>query len=93
MLLNKQEIKSDNIDNWTQVIAMKRTSTTTFTFKDLAIVKYTILANRAIPFSAMAIVEITPLKDIDLEAYNFMVVPEELKDAKSQFRVLRIMNI
>jgi hypothetical protein len=35
---------------------MKGTSTTTFTFKDLAIVKYTILA-RAIPFSAMAIVE------------------------------------
>jgi hypothetical protein len=91
MLLNKQEIKSDNIDNWTQVIAMKEfTSTTTFTFKDL--VKYTILANRAIPFSAMAIVEITPLKDIDLEAYNFMVVPEELKDAKSQ-ESLRIMNI
>jgi hypothetical protein len=54
MLLNKEEIKSDNIDNWTQVIAMKEgTSTTTFTFKDLAI-KYTILANRAIPFSAMA---------------------------------------
>jgi hypothetical protein len=24
-----------------------------------------------------------PLKDIDLEAYNFMVVPEELKDARS----------
>jgi hypothetical protein len=92
MLLNKQEIKSDNIDNGHRSFAMKGTSTTTFTFKDLAIVKYTILA-RAIPFSAMAIVEITPLKDIDLEAYNFMVVPEELKDAKSQFRVLRIMNI
>jgi hypothetical protein len=57
MLLNKQEIKSDNIDNWTQVIEREFTSTTTFTFKDLAIIKYTILANRAIPFSAMAMVK------------------------------------
>jgi hypothetical protein len=30
--------------------------------RNLAMIKYTILANRAIPFSAMAIVEITPLK-------------------------------
>jgi hypothetical protein len=38
------------------------TSTTSFTFKDLVSVDYTILANRAIPYSAMAIVEITPKK-------------------------------
>jgi hypothetical protein len=87
MLLNKQEIKSDNIDNWTQVIAMKRVQVLLLSHLKTAAIKYTILANRAIPFSAMAIVEINPLKDIDLEAYNFMVVPEELKDAKSQFRV------
>jgi hypothetical protein len=62
MLLNKQEIKSDNIDNWTQVIAMKRVQVLLLSHLKTAIIKYTILANRAIPFSAMAIVEINPLR-------------------------------
>ena len=88
--VNNQEIKSENIENWSQVINMKEgLSTTFFSFKDLATVNYTILANRAVPYSAMAIVEITPLKDIEISANNYMVVPEELKEAKSQFRVLK----
>ncbi|SDX79938.1 Trehalose and maltose hydrolase (possible phosphorylase) [Flavobacterium degerlachei] len=88
--INNQEIKSDNIDNWKQVVSMKEgTSTTSFTFKDLVAVDYTILANRAIPYSAMAIVEITPKKDIEIVANNYMIVPDQLKDAKSQFRVLK----
>jgi trehalose/maltose hydrolase-like predicted phosphorylase len=58
--INNQQIESNNIDNWNQVVSMKEgTSTTSFTFKDLVSVDYTILANRAIPYSAMAIVEIT----------------------------------
>ncbi len=88
--VNNQQIESDNIDNWNQVISMKEgTSTTSFTFKDLVAVDYTILANRAIPYSAMAIVEITPKKDIEIIANNYMVVPDELKEVKSQFRVLK----
>ncbi|SHF90616.1 Trehalose and maltose hydrolase (possible phosphorylase) [Flavobacterium micromati] len=88
--LDNQEIKSNNIDNWKQVIAMKDgTSTTSFSYKDLANINYTILANRAIPFSAMAIIEIMPLKDIEIVANNYMTVPDELKEAKSQFRVLK----
>jgi trehalose/maltose hydrolase-like predicted phosphorylase len=90
LTINNQEIKSDNIDNWSQVVSMKEgTSTTSFSFKDYAKIHYTILANRAIPFSAMAIVEIIPDKDIDIMVNNYMIVPEELKEAKSQFRVLK----
>ncbi|MFV5700557.1 glycosyl hydrolase family 95 catalytic domain-containing protein [Flavobacterium sp. XS2P12] len=90
LTINNQEIKSDNIDNWSQVVSMKEgTSTTSFNFKDFASINYTILANRAIPFSAMAIVEIMPNKDIEIIANNYMIVPDELKDAKSQFRVLK----
>jgi hypothetical protein len=63
------------------------TSTTSFTFKDLVSVDYTILANRAIPYSAMAIVEIT--KKMEIIANNYMVVPDQLIEAKSQFRVLK----
>jgi trehalose/maltose hydrolase-like predicted phosphorylase len=88
--INNQQIESDNIDNWNQEISMKEgTSTTAFTFKDLASVNYTILANRAVPYSAMAIVEITPKKDIEIIANNYMVVPDQLIEAKSQFRVLK----
>jgi protein-glucosylgalactosylhydroxylysine glucosidase len=90
MTINNQEIKSDNITNWNQVVAMNDgMSTTSFSFKDLAKVDYTILANRAIPYSAMAIVEIVPLKDIEISANNYMIVPDELKEAKSQYRVLK----
>lgn len=88
--INNEQIKSDNIDNWSQVVSMKEgMSTVSFSFKDYASIEYTILANRAIPYSAMAIVEITPKKDIEITANNYMVVPDELKDAKSQYRVLK----
>jgi trehalose/maltose hydrolase-like predicted phosphorylase len=90
LILNNEEVKSDNIDNWSQVVSMKEgTSTTSFSFKNYAKINYTILANRAIPFSAMAIVEIIPDKDIEITANNYMTVPEELKEAKSQFRILK----
>lgn len=88
--IDGQEIKSDNISNWSQVVNMKEgMSTTTFSFKDIATVNYTILANRAVPYSAMAIVEITPNKNIEITTNNYMIVPDELKEAKSQFRVLK----
>ncbi|MBW4359553.1 glycosyl hydrolase family 95 catalytic domain-containing protein [Flavobacterium taihuense] len=90
LILENQEVKSDNISNWSQVVNMKEgTSTTSFSFKEMANIDYTILANRAVPYSAMAIIEITPNKDIEVTANNYMTVPDELKDAKSQFRVLK----
>lgn len=90
LTLEGQEVKSDNISNWSQVVNMKEgTSTTSFSFKDFATINYTILANRAVPYSAMAIVTIVPKKDIEIAANNYMTVPDELKDAKSQFRVLK----
>ena len=90
LVINGEEVTASNIDKWEQVVAMKEgTSTTSFRFKDIAAIEYTILANRALPFSAMAIVKITPLKDIDVTAVSYMKVPEELKQAKRQFRVLK----
>jgi protein-glucosylgalactosylhydroxylysine glucosidase len=88
--INNQAVDSKNISNWNQVIAMKEgISSTSFSFKDLANIKYSILANRAIPFSAMAIVEIIPSKDIEIVANNYMTVPQELKESKSEFITLK----
>ncbi len=90
LTIDNQLIDGANIDNWNQVVAMNQgTSTTSFSFKNAANISYTILANRAIPYSAMAIVEIMPTKDITIQANNYMVVPDELKEAKRQFRVLK----
>jgi trehalose/maltose hydrolase-like predicted phosphorylase len=88
--IDNQEIQSNTISNWSQIVNMKEgTSTTSFSFKDFATIDYTILANRAVPYSAIAIVTISPKKDIEIMANNYMTVPDELKDAKSQFRVLK----
>ena len=88
--IDGQEVKSDNISNWSQIVNMKEgMSTTSFSFKDFATINYTILANRAVPYSAMAIVTIIPKKDIEITANNYMTVPDELKEAKSQYRVLK----
>ncbi|MDP1676517.1 MAG: glycoside hydrolase family 65 protein [Bacteroidota bacterium] len=89
LTINNQEIQSNNIEKWSQVISMKEgISTTSFQFQNFAEIKYSILANRALPFSAMAIVEITPLVDIEITAHNYMSVPDELKEAKTHYRVL-----
>lgn len=90
LFINGQEIVSDQIDNWNQTFAMKEGKcTTSFSFKDFGNIRYTILANRALPFAAMAIVEILPNKDIEIKVHNYMSVPEELKNVKKEFRFLK----
>lgn len=88
--INNKEVTGQNISNWQQTIDMKQgISTTSFSFQDLASIDYSILANRANPFAAMAIVEITPKKDIEIAAFNYMQIPEELKNAKKNYRILK----
>jgi trehalose/maltose hydrolase-like predicted phosphorylase len=91
--IDNQMIDGATIDHWNQQVSMKEgTSTTSFQFKDLAQIKYTILANRVLPYSAMAVVEIVPMKDIEISAFNYMNVPEEMKNTKSEFRVMKKKN-
>lgn len=88
--INGEEVTGKNISNWQQSIDMKAgISTTSFAFHDFATVDYSILVNRANPFSAMAIVEILPKKDINISAFNYMIVPDELKNAQKNYRVLK----
>ncbi|OAZ04567.1 glycosyl hydrolase family 95 catalytic domain-containing protein [Flavobacterium succinicans] len=88
--INNEMIEGSNIDQWRQQIAMKEgTSTTSFQFKDLAQIQYTILAHRVLPYSGMVVVEILPLQDIEINAFHYMNVPEELKITKSEFRLMK----
>jgi len=91
--IDNQLVEGVNIDHWSQLVSMKDgTSTTSFQFKDVAQINYTLLANRALPYAAMAIVEIMPMKDIEISAFNYVVVPEELKNVKSEFKVMKKKN-
>ena len=88
--IDNQDITGQNISNWKQTINMKEgISTTSFVFKDLASVDYSILVNRSNPFAAMAIIEIMPKKNIDISAFNYMVVPGELKNSNKNYSVLK----
>lgn len=90
MWLNGQQISGTNITNWNQTVSMKEgTSTTSFSFNNLADITYTILANRSNPFAAMAVVEIIPKQDISLQANNYMNVPDELNSTTQNYRVLK----
>lgn len=83
-------ITDDNISDWRQELNMREaTFTTTFSFQGKAKVSYTLLALRNMPYSAMAMVDITPLQNIDVEVNNRMYVNEQLRDSKMFFRVLK----
>lgn len=93
LAIDNQMINGTNIDHWSQQISMKEgMSTTSFQFKDLAQIKYSILANRVLPYSAMAVVEIVPMKDIEISAFNYMNVPEEMKFIKTEFKSMKKKN-
>ncbi|MFP3833285.1 glycosyl hydrolase family 95 catalytic domain-containing protein [Chryseobacterium sp. SIMBA_028] len=88
--INSQEVTGNNISGWNQTISMREgISTTSFSFKDLATIHYSLLANRANPYSAMAVVEIIPQKDIEVSVFNYMSIPDELKDVKKNYRILK----
>ena len=88
--IDQKEVNNATIKNWSQLVSMKDgISTTSFQFEESALIEYSVLANRAMPFSAMAIVEISPLKDIHLSVQNYMTIPDELKESKFNYRVLK----
>ena len=90
VLINGEEITGSNIKNWSQKIYMdKGISTISFDFKNLASIKYSILANQALPYEAMAIVEIRPLANIKISAENYSVIPDELKLVSKRFQTLK----
>ncbi|RUT73376.1 glycosyl hydrolase family 95 catalytic domain-containing protein [Ancylomarina longa] len=88
--IDGEKVTNENISNWSQDLNMKEASiTTSFSFKNKANINYTILAMRNLPYAAMVILNVEPLKDIKLEVFNHMGIPEELKEAKTNFNILK----
>lgn len=88
--INGESVTGNNIKDWSQQIFMdKGVSTISFKFKNLAKIKYSILANRALPYSAMAVVEISPMADITIAAENYATIPDQLNSASRKYEILK----
>jgi hypothetical protein len=78
----------DNIDNWNQEISMKEGQVPPHLLLKIWRVSTYYFGKQGSSLFRMAIVEITPNKDIEIIANNYMVVPDQLIEAKI-FRVLK----
>lgn len=88
--INGEAVGGNNIKDWSQQIHMDRgISVISFNFKNLAKIRYSILANQALPYAAMAVVEINPMADITISAENYATIPDELKDGSKKYEILK----
>jgi trehalose/maltose hydrolase-like predicted phosphorylase len=78
-----------DISNYTQTLDMQRASlTTTFDHAGKVSVKYTVLALRHLPHTAMIDVEITARKDVDVTPHSVMSAPDMLRDVQNFYHLI-----
>jgi trehalose/maltose hydrolase-like predicted phosphorylase len=81
-----QRIGTRNISGYKQILDMKKASlTTSFTVGDKLTVKHTLLSLRHLPFTAMAIVEITANKDVRVTPMSVIEAPDHLTDVRNLY--------
>jgi len=90
MLVDGEEINTDNISNWKQVLDMKTASfTTSFNFKNKAKISYTYYAMRNLPYVVMNDVQVTADDSITVEVFGAITASNELKDNLNSFRIMQ----
>ena len=83
------EVSADNIKDWKQTLHMKEAYLkTSFLFHGVHIA-YTLRALRNLPYMAMGVVEITPDKDILIEAANKTTFYDEQQNGSCHFKRMR----
>jgi len=88
--INGQQLDNSVIDNWKQTLHMKEARfTTSFTYKNLATISYSIYALQNVPYAGYIDVEIQASEDIDLKVTAKIQTPEEYNSPNSTFRVLK----
>lgn len=88
--IDDEKITENNISNWKQTLNMKEAKfTTSFTFKNKAIVSYTIYALRNVQYSGYIDVSIQADKNIKIKVTGKIETPKEYKDAMSTFRIFK----
>ncbi len=88
--INGQQLDNSVIDNWTQTLHMKEARfTTSFSYKNLATISYSIYALQNVPYAGYIDVEIQASEDIDLKVTAKIQTPEEYNSPNSTFRILK----
>ena len=84
--IDGRRIDASNISNFKQELDMRHASfTTTFDFGDKATVSYTYYSLRQLPYTVLMDVNITPKKDITINAASVMEAPDALKDVQNYY--------
>jgi len=88
--IDGEKITETNISNWKQTLNMKEAKfTTSFLFKNKAVVSYTIYALRNVPYAGYIDINIDAKKTIKVKATGKIETPLEYQNPMSTFRVLK----
>jgi len=88
--IDNEKITENNISNWKQTLNMKEAKfTTSFTFKEKAVVSYTIYALRNVPYSGYIDVNIQANKNVKVKVIGKIETPSEYQNPMSSFRILK----
>lgn len=88
--IDGEKITENNSSNWKQTLNMKEAKfTTSFTFKEKAIVSYSLYALRNVPYSGYIDVSIQAKKNIKIKVTGKIETPKEYQNPMSTFRILK----
>jgi len=88
--IDGEKITEDNISEWRQTLNMKEAGfTTSFKFKDKALITYTIYALRNIPYSGYIDISVNANTDIKVKVTGKIETPTEYQNPMSTYRVLK----
>jgi len=88
--IDGEKITNSNINDWKQTLNMKEAGfTTSFKFKNKALITYTIYALRNVPYSGYIDISIKAKKTIKVKVTGKIETPDEYQNSLSTFRVLK----
>ena len=88
--IDGEKITENNISDWKQTLNMKEAGfTTSFKFKDKALITYTIYALRNVPYAGYIDININAKKTIKVKVTGKIETPTEYQNPLSSFRILK----
>jgi kojibiose hydrolase len=88
--IDGEKITENNISEWRQTLNMKEAGfTTSFKFKDKALITYTIYALRNVPYTGYIDINIDTKKTIKVKVTGKIETPVEYQNPLSTFRILK----
>jgi trehalose/maltose hydrolase-like predicted phosphorylase len=88
--IDGEKISEMNISDWKQTLNMKEAKfTTSFMFKDKALVSYTLYALRNVPYAGYIDISITGKENIKAKVTGKIETPAEYLNPMSSFRILK----